>query len=194
MRILFINNRDSFVYNLVDYVGVDEPETIIVPNTTSIKEAKKIDPDAIVISPGPGNPHHPADIGSCLETIREFKGTPILGVCLGCQAICVAFGGTIAHSTSGPVHGKTSNIRHDGKTIFRGLPNPLMGGRYHSLAAVDVPDELEITALSDDGVVMGMRHTKHLIEGVQFHPESILTPCGRKMVQNFLEMVRHADR
>lgn len=193
MRILFINNRDSFVYNLVDYVAVDEPETVIVPNIISIEDVKKIDPDAIIISPGPGNPNHPADIGSCLEIIREFKDTPILGVCLGCQAICVAFGGAIAHLTSGPVHGKTSKIEHDGKTIFRGLPNPLIGGRYHSLATVDVPGELEITALSDDGVIMGMRHTKYTIEGVQFHPESILTPCGKKMVQNFLEMV-HVDR
>ncbi len=193
MKILFINNRDSFVYNLVDYVAVDEPETVIVPNTTSIEEAKKIDPDAIIISPGPGNPNHPVDIGSCLEIIREFKNTPMLGVCLGCQAICVAFGGAIDHSTSGPVHGKTSKIEHDGRTIFRGLPNPLIGGRYHSLAMVDVPDELEITALSDDGVIMGVRHTKYAIEGVQFHPESILTPCGKKMVQNFLEMV-HVDR
>lgn len=189
-KILFINNRDSFVWNLVDYVSIYEPDTIVVPNTITLQKIEKINPDAIVISPGPGHPANKRDIGSCIEVIQEFgKDIPILGVCLGHQAINVAFGGTVSHSKSGPIHGKTSKIFHDGIGIYNGLPNPLIGGRYHSLAAEIIPEDLKITARAEDGIIMGLRHKKYLIEGVQFHPESVLTRYGLKIIENFLEGV-----
>ncbi len=189
MKTLFINNRDSFVYNLVDYVAVIEPDVVVVPNTISIEEVNQIKPDAIIISPGPGNPYNQKDIGSCLEVIKAFKETPMLGVCLGHQAICVAFGGRVAHSPSGPVHGKTSKIMHDGKAIYEGVETPLIGGRYHSLTVVELPNSLKVTAVGEDGIIMGARHINYPIEGVQFHPESVLTPAGKKIIQNFMEMV-----
>jgi len=189
MKTLFINNRDSFVYNLVDYVAVIEPDVVVVPNTISTEGVKRIEPDAIIISPGPGNPYHQKDIGSCLEIIKAFKQTPMLGVCLGHQAICVAFGGKVAHSPSGPIHGKASKITHDGKGIYSGIENPLIGGRYHSLTVVDLPSDLRVTAVDEDGIIMGVRHIKYPIEGVQFHPESVLTPVGKKIIQNFMEGV-----
>ncbi|MCD6207584.1 MAG: aminodeoxychorismate/anthranilate synthase component II, partial [Methanosarcinales archaeon] len=177
MRVLFVNNRDSFVWNLVEYVSIFEPDTIVVPNTITLGEVREINPDAIVISPGPGNPNDPHDIGSCIEIIRASE-VPLLGVCLGCQAINVAFGGTVGHASVGPVHGKASEISHDGVGIYKGLPNPFTGGRYHSLAVDHVSHELLVVARSPDGVVMGIRHRSRPIEGVQFHPESVLTPDG----------------
>lgn len=191
MKVLFINNFDSFVWNLVDYVSVFEPDTIVVDNTISIEAVRKIDPDAIVISPGPGHPAHRDDIGCCIEIIREFGDrTPILGVCLGHQTICVAYEGVVTHSNSGPMHGKTSLVMHDGKRIYRDIPDPFTAGRYHSLSAKKVPDELRVVAISEDGEIMGLRHRKHPVEGVQFHPESVLTPDGLKIIKNFLDLAR----
>lgn len=191
MKVLFVNNRDSFVWNLVDYVSIFEPDTLVVPNTISLEEVETIGPDAIVISPGPGNPHHPADIGTCIEIIQSFgPHTPLLGVCLGHQAIAVAYGGRVTHSTSGPVHGKTSEITHSGTGIYEGLPPVITGGRYHSLAVdeTSLPEELEVTARNQDGIIMGIRHTRYPVEGVQFHPESVLTPEGLRIIRNFLNM------
>ncbi len=189
MKILFVNNKDSFVWNLVDYVSIFEPDTVVVPNTISLGEVKEIDPDAIVISPGPGHPANPKDIGTCLEIIRESR-VPLLGVCLGHQAIAVAFGGEVAHSPSGPLHGKTSEIFHSGSSIYRGLPNPLVGGRYHSLAITKLPHELEITAKTCEGIIMGVKHKRRPIFGLQFHPESVLTPEGLRIIENFLGLAR----
>ncbi len=187
MTILFVNNKDSFVWNLVDYVSVFEPETIVVPNTISPVELKEIDHDAIVISPGPGHPANPKDIGSCLEIIRN-SAAPLLGVCLGHQAIAVAFGGEVSHSPSGPVHGKTAVIYHICNGIYQGLPNPLVGGRYHSLAITRLSPELEVTARTGEGIIMGVKHRKRPIFGLQFHPESVLTPHGLRIVENFLKL------
>ncbi len=189
MKVLFVNNKDSFVWNLVDYVSIFEPDTVVVPNTISLEEVKKINPDAIVISPGPGHPANPNDIGSCLDIIRE-SAVPLLGVCLGHQAIAVAFGGEVSHSPSGPLHGKTSLIYHNGNSIYQGLPNPVVGGRYHSLAITRLPRELEITAMTQDGIIMGIKHKQRPIFGLQFHPESVLTPEGLRIVENFLRMAR----
>jgi len=188
MKVVFVNNKDSFVWNLVDYVSIFEPDTIVVPNTVSLEKIKELDPDAIVISPGPGHPANPRDIGNCLDIIRDST-VPLLGVCLGHQAIAVAFGGEVNHSPAGPLHGKTSTINHNGNGIFKGLPNPLVGGRYHSLAITKLPQELEVTAKTDDGIIMGVRHKKRPIYGLQFHPESVLTPHGLKIVENFLRLV-----
>jgi anthranilate synthase component 2 len=191
MKVLFVNNKDSFVWNLVDYVSIFEPDTVVVPNTISLGEVKKINPDAIVISPGPGHPANPKDIGTCLEIIRE-SSVPLLGVCLGHQAIAVAFGGEVSHSPSGPLHGKTSLVYHNDNGIYRGLPNPIVGGRYHSLAITRLPQELEITAKTKDGIIMGVRHKQKPIFGLQFHPESVLTPEGLRIVENFLGMARRS--
>ena len=188
MRVLFVNNRDSFVWNLVEYVSIFEPDTIVVPNTITLGEVREINPDAIVISPGPGNPNDLHDIGSCIEIIRA-SDVPLLGVCLGCQAINVAFGGTVGHASVGPVHGKASEISHDGVGIYKGLPNPFTGGRYHSLAVDRVSHELLVVARSPDGVVMGVRHRRRPIEGVQFHPESVLTPDGLGIVERWVGLV-----
>jgi len=188
MKVLFVNNKDSFVWNLVEYVSIFEPDTVVVPNTVTLDEVSKIDPDGIVISPGPGNPNDPKDIGSCIEIIRE-SSVPLLGVCLGCQAINVAFGGTVGHASVGPVHGKASEIHHDGIGIYEGLSNPFTGGRYHSLAVDQVAPDLVVTARSPDDVIMGIRHKRRPIEGVQFHPESVLTPDGLAMIERWVGMV-----
>ncbi len=189
MKVLFVNNKDSFVWNLVDYVSIFEPDTTVVPNTISLIEVEELNPNAIVISPGPGHPSNPKDIGTCLDIIRE-SSVPLLGVCLGHQAICVAFDGEVSHSPYGPVHGKTALITHNGNSIYQGLPNPLVGGRYHSLAITKLPRELEVTARTADGIIMGVKHKQRYIFGLQFHPESVLTPQGLKIIENFLKMAR----
>ena len=183
--ILFIDNQDSFVWNLVDYVSQFHPDTQVASNRIEAGKVADIDPLGIVISPGPGHPANPRDIGSCIEVMRRFHGTPILGVCLGHQAINLAYGGTIERTA--PVHGKASDIFHDGQGIFRGLKSPLRGGRYHSLAVETLAPPLTITAKTAEGVVMGIRHRSLPVEGVQFHPESVLTPEGKRLIANWLE-------
>ena len=185
--ILFVDNHDSFVWNLVDYVSQFYSETEVRYNSIAIAEANALDPIGIVISPGPGHPANPRDIGSCLEIIKQFGQMPILGVCLGHQAMNVAYGGTIAHTR--PLHGKTSEIMHDGKGIFRGMRSPLVGGRYHSLAIERLSPDLDISAQTADGVIMGIRHKSRPHNGLQFHPESVLTPDGKKLISNWIEDV-----
>ena len=185
--ILFVDNQDSFVWNLVDYVSQFYPETIVRSNRIEPGEVKEMEPVGIVISPGPGHPANPRDIGSCLEIIKQFGNVPILGVCLGHQAMNIAYGGTISHTR--PLHGKTSEIEHDGKGIFRGIDSPMVGGRYHSLAIEKLSSELEVSAKTSDGVIMGVRHTTRPHCGLQFHPESVLTPNGKRMIANWIEDV-----
>lgn len=185
--ILFVDNQDSFVWNLVDYVSAFYPETVVRSNQVTLAEVEALRPLGIVISPGPGHPANQRDIGSCLDIIRQISQTPILGICLGHQAMNIAYGGTISHTR--PLHGKTSPIIHDGKGIFRGVENPLVGGRYHSLAIEKLSPELEVSARTDDGVIMGVRHKSRPHCGLQFHPESVLTPSGKKLISNWIEDV-----
>jgi anthranilate synthase component 2 len=185
MRILVVDNYDSFTFNLVQYFGVLGTEPIVIRNDElDVAGAAALEPDRIVISPGPGTP---VDTGFSLDYLRELSPTiPTLGVCLGHQAIVEAFGGRVDPAPE-PRHGKTSEVTHDGLGVFRGLPNPLVATRYHSLAAVEVGEKLVVTARSEDGVVQGVRHTDLPIEGVQFHPESIMTADGMALLKNFVE-------
>ena len=183
--ILFVDNQDSFVWNLVDYVSQFYPETVVRSNRVTIDEVAALQPLGIVISPGPGNPSNPRDIGSCLDIIKQFGETAILGVCLGHQAMNIAYGGTVSHTR--PLHGKTSMIEHDGKGIFRGLESPMVGGRYHSLAIERLSPELEVAARTADGVIMSVRHKSRPHCGLQFHPESVLTPSGKRLISNWIE-------
>ena len=187
--LLVIDNYDSFTYNLVQYLGELGAEMRVFRNDEiTIEEIEnEIKPDKILISPGPGTPD---DAGVSLEILKRFSGAiPILGVCLGHQAIGQIFGGKVVRAPV-PVHGKPVEIVHDGKTLFKDLPQNFEAGRYHSLIVErqSLPECLEISATSPDGLIMGLRHKKHKIEGVQFHPESILTPEGKKLLQNFLEI------
>jgi len=184
MRILVVDNYDSFTWNLVHLFEERGAEVHVFRNDAiSVSEADALTPDRLVISPGPGRPE---DAGVSLELIRALgPRVPTLGVCLGHQAVVEAFGGSVG-SARALLHGKASVIRHDGHGVFSGLPEEIEVGRYHSLAATDVPDELVVTARTDDGEVMGVRHRTLRIEGVQFHPESVLTPTGGAMADNFL--------
>jgi anthranilate synthase/aminodeoxychorismate synthase-like glutamine amidotransferase len=185
--ILVIDNYDSFTYNLVQYLGELGAELRVVRNdAVSADEVVAMQPERLVISPGPGTPD---DAGVSLEVIRRLGATtPILGVCLGHQSIGQAYGATVARAQI-QMHGKTSQIRHDNAGVFAGLPNPFTATRYHSLAVLKdtVTPDLEVTAWSEDGEIMGMRHRRHPVEGVQFHPESILTVEGKKLLANFLK-------
>jgi anthranilate synthase/aminodeoxychorismate synthase-like glutamine amidotransferase len=187
MRLLLIDNFDSFVYNLAQAFGSLGAEPIVVRNDASLDELEPIEPDALVISPGPGDPD---EAGVSVDAIKAFASRiPILGVCLGHQCIGAAFGGRIDRASVGPVHGKTSDIDHDGSGVFTGLPDPFVATRYHSLAIEEdsFPDQLRVTARSDDGVVMGVSHRELPIEGVQFHPESVLTIDGPALLENFVK-------
>jgi len=197
MNILFINNYDSFVYNLVNYICQLLPDSNIIVEdyNISIDKVKSINPNKIFISPGPGHPKY--ETGSVIPIIKKFyTKIPILGICLGHQTIIEAFGEDpdktyVGRSKVGPMHGKQSKIFHDQETIFKDIPNPLMVIRYHSLAAKSdlLPQELKITATADDGTIMGVRHKKYQIEGVQFHPESIrMKTYGMKLLENFLNL------
>jgi anthranilate synthase component 2 len=186
MRTLFIDNRDSFVYNLVDYVATIDSDVRVLLNTGNINSAIEFNPQAIVLSPGPGNPHNNGDAGICPQVLRTFPHVPTLGVCLGHQIIAATYGGRVAHNEEGPVHGKPAQIHHDGKGLFGGLPDPLEAGRYHSLCVRNVPPKFRVSAEIENGTVMGLRHRYLPLEGVQFHPESVLTPNGRKMIENFV--------
>ncbi len=192
--LLLIDNYDSFTYNLYQFLSELGAEVEVVRNdAVSIEEIDAMAPDRIVISPGPCTP---AEAGISTEVVRRFgPTTPLLGVCLGHQCIGAAYGAVVA-AAGEIVHGKTSAIHHDGKGVFSGLPNPLEGIRYHSLAIMPgtAPPELEVTAWTESGVIMGVRRRFHPVEGVQFHPESIMTQEGKALLRNFLEMPARKDR
>ncbi len=186
--ILLIDNYDSFTYNLYQYLCELGAEVEVVRNDqTTLEDIEVMGPEKIAISPGPCTPK---EAGISVPLVRHFAGKlPILGVCLGHQAIGEAFGGVVAGAGE-IVHGKTSVIHHDGKGVFRGLPDPIEAVRYHSLSVQreGLPEELAVTAESESGVIMGVRHRRYAVEGVQFHPESILTSVGKDILRNFLEM------
>ena len=185
-RILVIDNYDSFVYNLVQYLGELGAQPIVHrEDALTLAEVEAIDPDGILISPGPG---HPSQAGLSNDLIREWGSRrPVFGVCLGLQCIGEVFGGKVIRAPQ-VVHGKTSLITHDGKGVFAGLPNPFEATRYHSLIVErsSLPDELEISAETEDGLIMGLRHRELMVEGVQFHPESVLSSSGHELLNNFL--------
>ena len=192
--ILVIDNYDSFTYNLVHLVaGPGTPVRVVRNDAVTVKEVEAMAPAGILVSPGPGRP---ADAGVTEAVIRDLgHRIPILGVCLGHQAIGEVYGGRITHAPS-LMHGKTSRIRHDGRTVFRGVEQDFIATRYHSLV-VDrdtLPDALEVTAETADGVVMGLRHREHPVEGIQFHPESLLTSAGPELVRNWLESLPQPTR
>ncbi len=186
--ILMIDNYDSFTYNLVQYLGELGKELVVKRNDRiTIAEIEQMKPERIVLSPGPKRPE---DAGICVEVIRHFSGKlPILGVCLGHQSIGYALGGKIIRAQK-LMHGKVSKITHDNKTIFKGLNNPFTATRYHSLVVEEksLPAELEISARSEDNEIMGLRHRNYPLEGVQFHPESILTEQGKELLRNFINL------
>ena len=184
--ILVIDNYDSFTYNLVQYLGELGAEMTVVRNDQmTLADVKRLAPSHIVISPGPGDP---TDGGISNDVIREFyRSVPILGVCLGHQCIGHAFGGTVTRAPR-LMHGKTSSIYHDGRGLFENVSNPFEAGRYHSLIVREpLPEGFKVTAFTKEGEVMGLRHKQYPLEGVQFHPESVLTPFGKQMLANFIE-------
>ena len=189
-RVLVIDNYDSFVYNLVQYLGELGAEPVVHRHDAiGLAEVDDIDPDAVLISPGPGRPE---DAGLSNDVLGHLGGrVPILGVCLGLQCIGAYYGGEVVRAPH-VMHGKTSLVRHEGVGVFEGLPQPLEATRYHSLvvAPESVPDILEVTATCDDGTIMGMRHRELDVEGVQFHPESILTVAGHDLLRNWLSRAR----
>jgi len=194
MKILVIDNYDSFVYNIAQILGELKTEPVVVRNDKiTLEEVREMNPDAIVISPGPGHPADRKYFGVCTDIIRELgPEIPILGVCLGHQGIVHAFGGKVVNARK-VRHGKTSPIQYIQDGLFENVANPFRATRYHSLVAEQdsIPSCLEVTArATDDGEIMGIRHKEYLIEGVQFHPESVLTDEGRKMLQNFISMVK----
>ena len=186
--LLMIDNYDSFTYNLVQYFGeLGEDVRVYRNNKISIQQIEGLKPSRVVVSPGPCTP---SEAGISVEAIKHFAGRlPILGVCLGHQSLAVAFGGRVVRAER-LMHGKTSNIRHDGRTIFRQLPNPFDATRYHSLIVdrATLPSCFEISAETTEGEIMAMRHTSLGLEGVQFHPESILTTAGKDLLRNFLKL------
>lgn len=191
-RVLVIDNYDSFVYNIVQYLGELGAYPLVYRNDSlTLEDVERLEPDAIVISPGPGDPSDPRYFGVCREVILTMgPTTPILGVCLGHQGIVHAFGGEVVRA-SRLMHGKTSTVSHDGEGVFSGVKNPLRAARYHSLAAkrATLPRVLEVSAVSmEDGEIMGVRHVSYPVEGVQFHPESVLTEDGHRILGNFLAM------
>ena len=187
MKVLLLDNYDSFTYNLAQYLGeLGQPPVVRRNDAISIAEVEAMAPDRIVISPGPGRPE---DAGITVELIRGFgRRVPVLGVCLGHQGIGQAFGGSVVRAPM-LMHGKVSSVQHDGRGVFSGVSQPFVAGRYHSLIVSDPPpDELEISARTEDGIIMGLRHREFPVHGVQFHPESVLTGEGRKILRNFLEL------
>jgi anthranilate synthase/aminodeoxychorismate synthase-like glutamine amidotransferase len=187
MKVLLLDNYDSFTYNLAQYLGeLGHAPAVHRNDEIALGDVESMGPDRIVISPGPGRPE---DAGITIEVIRQFGARiPILGVCLGHQGIGHAFGGDVVRA---PVlmHGKVSSIQHDGRGVFAGVSQPFVAGRYHSLIVADPPPGvLEISARTDDGIIMGLRHREWPVHGVQFHPESVLTGEGRRILRNFLEL------
>jgi anthranilate synthase/aminodeoxychorismate synthase-like glutamine amidotransferase len=187
--ILVIDNYDSFTYNLVQYIGQMGEEVLVYRNDEiSVEDIRELNVDAIFLSPGPRTPK---EAGISVDVIRHFyKTTPILGVCLGHQSIGFAFGADVVRADR-IMHGKTSGIINDGKTVFKGLPNPFVAGRYHSLVLKrdSIPSCLDISARTEEGEIMGVRHHEYPVEGIQFHPESVLTPNGKRIIKNFLGLV-----
>jgi anthranilate synthase/aminodeoxychorismate synthase-like glutamine amidotransferase len=185
-RVLLVDNYDSFTFNLAQALEMMGAEVVVVRNDAARADSlPAIEPTHLVISPGPGTP---ASSGVTMHAVRLFAGkVPVLGVCLGHQAIGQCFGARLARAPR-PVHGKVSSISHDARTIFQGMASPFEATRYHSLMLEDIPAWLEVSARSEDGLVMGVRHRGMAVEGVQFHPESILTPCGDALLANFLAM------
>ncbi|MBZ4683615.1 MAG: anthranilate synthase [Fusobacteriales bacterium] len=186
--IVLIDNYDSFTYNLYQYLGTFEEDIKVIRNDEmTVEEVKALNPDRIVLSPGPKTPK---EAGICVELIQKlYKDIPILGICLGHQSIGEAFGATVSYAKA-IYHGKSSMIKHDGKGIFNGITNPTQVARYHSLAIIEgtLNDDFEITAKTDDGEIMGIRHKEYKLIGLQFHPESIYTPEGLKMIENFINL------
>jgi anthranilate synthase component 2 len=186
--VFVLDNYDSFTYNLVQYMGELGAEMTVRRNDElSVDEVEALKPERILLSPGPCTPH---EAGISIDVVRRFAGkVPILGVCLGHQAIGAAFGGNVVRAPQ-LMHGKTSEVKHDGKTIFSGLQNPMTCTRYHSLIVSEkgLPADLEVTARTADGTIMGLRHREYPVEGVQFHPESVLTQDGKRLIKNFLEL------
>jgi anthranilate synthase/aminodeoxychorismate synthase-like glutamine amidotransferase len=187
-KVLLVDNYDSFVYNLAQALAAAGAEPEVIRNDRLDLGSVVGRYSGLVISPGPGHPSNPGDFGMCAQLIRgASRYIPTLGVCLGHQGIACAFGGQVVRAPL-PLHGKCTLVLHDGRGIFKGLPSPLMAGRYHSLCVLEdtLPECLEVTARSEDGTVMGLRHRRYPIEGVQFHPESILTDRGQDLVDNFV--------
>jgi len=185
--ILLLDNYDSFTFNLAQYLGeLGAPPLVRRNDEITLDEVRELRPDRIVISPGPGRPE---DAGITVALIRELGPTvPLLGVCLGHQGIGLAFGGSVIRAPV-PMHGKISSVEHDGAGVFKGVATPLAAGRYHSLVIADpVPDELEACARAEDGTIMGVRHRRFPVHGVQFHPESVLTGSGHQLLRNFLDL------
>lgn len=187
MRVLIVDNYDSFTYNLVQYLGELGAEVVVRRNDEILPgDLSTLQPDRIVISPGPCTPN---EAGVSLDLLASLpKEMPLLGVCLGHQAIGQAYGAEVVRASGGPVHGKTSRIHHDGEGVYRGLEQDFLATRYHSLVLQpdSIPDSLEITSKTEDGVIMGVRHKELPVEGVQFHPESVLTDAGKRLLANFL--------
>jgi para-aminobenzoate synthetase component 2 len=192
--ILMIDNYDSFTYNLVHYLAELGEEVVVYRNDKiELEDIGKLNPDMMVVSPGPCTPK---EAGISVEAIKEFAGRmPILGVCLGHQSLAYAYGAEIVRADR-LLHGKTSEIHHDGKGIYKDIPNPFEATRYHSLLVKkeSLPEEFEISAWTDEGEIMGIRHKEHLIEGVQFHPESILTKHGKDLLRNFISIAKKKSR
>ncbi|WP_135820997.1 anthranilate synthase component II [Halostella litorea] len=202
--VLFVDNFDSFTYNLVEYVS-EHADTEVLRNTATLEDVRAVDPDAVVISPGPGHPENDRDVGVTNDVLLEVSpDVPTLGVCLGLEAAVYAYGGSVGRAPD-PIHGKAYPVHHDGEGVFAGLDQGFRGGRYHSLVATEVPDCFAVTATTDHGagegdgaasgdasadggteLVMGIRHREHPIEAVQFHPESVLTAAGHDVIENFL--------
>jgi len=186
-RVLVIDNYDSFTYNLVDYFATAGADVEVARNDRiDLERAEAYAPTHVVVSPGPGTP---CEAGVSAAVVERFAGrVPVLGVCLGHQVICELYGGRVDRARR-LVHGKPDQVSHDGSPLYAGIPTPFEAGRYHSLAALPpIPEVLEVTARTPDGEVMGLRHREHATFGVQFHPESVLTPDGRRLIENFLEM------
>ncbi len=186
LMILLIDNYDSFTYNLYQYIGIFNPDIKVVRNDKiTIDEIKELNPDRIILSPGPKNPK---EAGICLEVVKEFTGVkPILGICLGHQCIGEALDGTVSYAKA-LFHGKQSTVEHDGTSVFEGIDSPIKVARYHSLAVMeeDLPDCLRVLARTDDGEIMAMKHKDYPVIGLQFHPESIYTEHGKRIIENFI--------
>ena len=199
MNVLFVDNYDSFTYNLVEYVsetrvpdgdgGVQPIDVTVLKNKASLEEIRAAEPDAILISPGPGHPKNARDVGVTMDVLRDVSPeVPTLGVCLGLEAAVYEYGGSVGHAPE-PIHGKAYQIDHDRQGVYDGLDQGFQAGRYHSLIATEIPDCFEISSTTDhkgEQLVMGVRHREHPIECVQFHPESVLTAVGHDLIHNFL--------